>query len=317
MTEAPPKKTLSIMSTLAGQQLRMAKLFTLPSHLLLAFIVIFPLIMQIYVSLTWWTPLDGRPWYDAYLSWNWFDNYVEIFRDGGLWTSILRTLLFVFICVPIEFVLGLFLAMAFYEKVPMQRVLYSVILVPMMVVPAIAGYMFYLIFQQTGPFNSLLSYVYPAATEINWLNNVTRSFICIIISDVWQWTPLMFLILYAGLMSVPEDQMKAAALLRASGWQRFRRIAFPRMKAVIFIAIALRLIECLKIFDPIFVMTKGGPGVVTESLSVYLYKRTFADLEWSYVAAIGLTILVFLSVVANVFLMRAARSAQSPTGLES
>ncbi|MGL4488117.1 MAG: carbohydrate ABC transporter permease [Rhizobiaceae bacterium] len=296
-------------SSLAEQQLRMAKWFTVPSHILLAFIVIFPLIMQLYVSLTWWTPLDGEPWYNAYLSWNWFDNYIEIFRDDGLWASIYRTLLFVAICVPLEFALGLLLAMAFYEKVPMQRVLYSVILVPMMVVPAIAGYIFYLIFQQTGPLNMLLSYVYPGAMEINWLNNVTRSFISIIIADVWQWTPLMFLILYAGLMSVPEDQMKAAALLRASGWQRFRLIAFPRMKAVMIIAVALRLIECLKIFDPIFVMTKGGPGVATESVSLYLYKRTFADLEWSYVAAIGLAILVFLSVIAGIILARSAKAA--------
>jgi multiple sugar transport system permease protein len=296
-------------ASLASQQLRMAKWFTVPSHILLAFIVIFPLVMQLYVSLTWWTPLDGEPWYNAYLSWNWFDNYIEIFRDKGLWASIYRTLLFVAICVPLEFVLGLLLAMAFYEKVPMQRVLYSVILVPMMVVPAIAGYIFYLIFQQTGPLNTLLSYVYPGAMEINWLNNVTRSFVSIVIADVWQWTPLMFLILYAGLMSVPEDQMKAAALLRASGWQRFRLIAFPRMKAVMIIAVALRLIECLKIFDPIFVMTKGGPGVATESLSLYLYKRTFADLEWSYVAAIGLAILVFLSVVAGIILARSAKAA--------
>jgi multiple sugar transport system permease protein len=299
-----------VPSPLKAEQLKLAKRFTLPSHLLLAFIVIFPALMQIYVSLTWWTPLEGEPWYNAYLFWNWFDNYVEIFRDGGLWGSIRRTLLFVLICVPIEFALGLMLAMAFYEKVPLQGVLYSTILIPMMVVPAIAGYIFYLIFQQTGPLNTVLSYLWPGALELNWLNNVTRAFIAIVIADVWQWTPLMFLILYAGLMSVPEDQMKAAALLGATGWQRFRRIAFPRMKAVMVIAVALRLIECLKIFDPIFVMTKGGPGVATESLSLYLYKRTFNDLEWSYVAAIGLAILALLSVVAGVIIARAAKAKE-------
>jgi multiple sugar transport system permease protein len=295
-------------SSLAAQQASLATWFTVPSHLLLAFIVIFPLIMQVYISLTWWTPMDGEVWYKAYLSWAWFDNYVEIFRDSDLWASIWRTLLFVAICVPIEFALGLMLAMAFYERVPFQNVIYSVILVPMMVVPAIAGYIFYLIFQQTGPLNTILSYVTPAALEINWLNNVTRAFIAVIVADVWQWTPLMFLILYAGLMSVPEDQMKAASLLKASGWQRFRHIAFPRMKAVMVIAVALRLIECLKIFDPIFVMTKGGPGVATQSVSLYLYKLTFADNNWSYVAAIGLSILVFLSVIAGIIIARSAKS---------
>jgi multiple sugar transport system permease protein len=295
-------------ATLHEQQIRLAKWFTVPSHLLLAFIVIFPLIMQVYISLTWWTPLDGEPWYNAYKSFAWFDNYAEIFRDRDLWASIWRTLLFVAVCVPIEFFLGLMLAMAFYEKVPMQGVLYSVILIPMMVVPAIAGYTFYLIFQQTGPLNLILSAFNAGATEINWLNNVTRAFIAVAITDIWQWTPLMFLILYAGLMSVPEDQMKAAALLGASGWQRFTRIAFPRMKSVMIIAIALRLIECLKIFDPIFVMTKGGPGVATQSLSLYLYKQTFGDNNWSYVAAIGLAILVLLSVIAGIIIARAAKT---------
>jgi multiple sugar transport system permease protein len=306
LTQQQPGDTGHI--SLHDQQIKMAKWFTVPSHLLLAFIVIFPFIMQVYVSLTWWTPLDGEPWYNAYMTWNWFDNYVEIFRDSALWNSIWRTLLFVLICVPIEFALGLLLAMAFYEKVPLQNVIYSIILVPMMVVPAIAGYIFYLIFQQTGPLNTLLSYAFPSALEINWLSNVTRAFIAIIVADVWQWTPLMFLILYAGLMSVPEDQMKAAALLKASGWQRFRYIAFPRMKAVMVIAVALRFIECLKIFDPVFVMTKGGPGVATESISLYLYKRTFNDLEWSYVAAIGLAILVLLSVIAGLIIARAGKA---------
>jgi multiple sugar transport system permease protein len=298
-------------SSLAEQQIKMAKWFTVPSHILLAFIVIFPLIMQVYISLTWWTPLEGNQWYLAYQDWNWFDNYKQIFLDSALWAAIGRTLLFVAICVPIEFALGLMLAMAFYEKVPLQNVIYSVILIPMMVVPAIAGYMFYLIFQQTGPLNTVLSYIYPAALEINWLNNVTRSFTAIIIADIWQWTPLMFLILYAGLMSVPEDQMKAAALLKASGWQRFTLIAFPRMKAVMIIALALRLIECLKIFDSVFVMTKGGPGVATQTISIYLNKLTFSDNEWSYVAAIGLAILVFLSVIAGIILSRSAKAAAS------
>ncbi len=303
MTEAP------VQTELKRQQIKMANWFTVPSHVLLAFIVIFPLIMQVYISLTWWTPMDGEPWYNAYMSFSWFDNYIEIFRDADLWAAIWRTLLFVAICVPIEFALGLLLAMAFYEKVPLQNVLYSVILIPMMVVPAIAGYTFYLIFQQTGPLNILLSSVYPGAMEINWLNNVTRAFAAVVIADIWQWTPLMFLILYAGLMSVPDDQMKAAALLGASGWQRFTKIAFPRMKAVMTIAVALRLIECLKIFDPIFVMTKGGPGVATQSVSLYLYKQTFGDNNWSYVAAIGLAILILLSVIAGIILSRSAKSA--------
>ena len=94
------------------------------------------------------------------------------------------------------------------------------------------------------------------------------------VADIWQWTPLMFLILLAGLVGVPEDQMKAATLLGANAWQRFVTIVLPRMKAIIVIALAIRVIECFKIFDTLFIMTGGGPGVATETISVYIYKIT-------------------------------------------
>jgi multiple sugar transport system permease protein len=286
---------------IAEQRRRMANRMLLPTQLLLLFIVVFPLVMQVYISLTWWTPLDGQPWYMAWESFSWFDNYIQLFQDGDLWASVWRTLLFVAIAVPIEFGLGLLLAALFYEGVAGRPVLYSIILMPMMIVPAVSGYLFFLIFQQTGPLNALFG------LDLNWLNDVNRAFIAVIVADVWQWTPLMFLILFAGLMSVPDDQMTAATILGASWWQRFTRIALPRIKAVIVIAIALRVIECLKIFDMLFVMTAGGPGVATESLSLFLYKKTFQSLEWSYVAGIGITVLVILSVITALILQRAAR----------
>ncbi len=104
--------------------------------------------------------------------------------------------------------------------------------------------------------------------------------------------------------------MRAATILGANWRQRFFRIALPRVKAVIAIAVGLRVIECFKIFDMLFVMTGGGPGVATESLSLFLYKQTFQSLEWSYVAAIGLTVLVLISIVTGTVLARAARGAR-------
>jgi multiple sugar transport system permease protein len=303
--ETPSRST----GMLAASRVKLANRLLLPTQLLLLFIVVFPLLMQIYISLTWWTPLDGDPWYLAYQSWNWFDNFTTLFTDPALWASIGRTILFVAIAAPIEFFLGLVLASLFYEGVWARPVLYSLILMPMMIVPAVAGYMFYLIFQQTGPLNALLGYIFTGADQLNWLSDVNRAFIAVVIADVWQWTPLMFLILFAGLMSVPDDQMRAATILGANWWQRFSRIALPRIKAVIVIAIALRIIECFKIFDMLFVMTKGGPGVATESLSLFLYKQTFQSLEWSYVAAIGITVLVILSVISGVIIARASKGA--------
>ncbi|MBM3516821.1 MAG: sugar ABC transporter permease [Alphaproteobacteria bacterium] len=281
---------------------------TLPTQLLLLFIFVFPGLMIIYVSLTWWGPLDGTPWYDAYESLNWFDNYIEAFSDERLWGSIGRTLLIMLVAVPAEFLIGLGLAVLFVDSFPLKRVFYSILLMPMMIVPAVAGYMFFMLFQSNGPINQILSILTGSTVDFVWLNDPNLAFVAIMIADIWQWTPLMFLILLAGMLGVPEDQMKAATLLGASWGQKFFRIVLPKMKVVMIIAIVIRAVEAFKLFDVMYVMTKGGPGVATETVSVYIYKVTFFDLEWAYVSAIGFMIMVFLSVLGGVGIAMMARA---------
>ncbi|MBM3484076.1 MAG: sugar ABC transporter permease [Alphaproteobacteria bacterium] len=308
------------VTPLEAEGLRLGFLMSLPAQLLLLFIVVFPLLMQVYVSLTYWGPLDGESWIYAYSSLNWFDNYGELFADGRFWGSIGRTLLIVVVCVPIEFLLGLGLATLFVDRFPGRRIFYSILLTPMMIVPAVAGYMFFMMFQSTGPLNDLFSRITGLTVDFVWLSDNDLAIVAVMIADIWQWTPLMFLILLAGMMGVPEDQLKAATLLGANAWQRFWRIVLPKMKMVMIIALVLRAVECFKIFDLLFVMTKGGPGIQTESISLYIYKLTFADLEWSYVAALGLFMLIALSLLAWVGLVamqRAQARAQAPGGAEA
>lgn len=285
---------------LAAQGRRLGTLMILPAQLLLLFIVAFPLLMQIYISMTYWGPTDGVSWVYAYQSLNWFDNYVTFFTDGGLWAAIARTLFIMVVAVPLEFVLGLGLATLFVDNFPGRRIFYSILLTPMMVVPAVAGYMFYMLFQSNGPVNQILSILSHSNVQLVWLSVPNLALAAVIAVDVWEWTPLVFLILLAGLLAVPEDQLRAAMMLGASWPQRFRRIILPRMRTVITIVIILRLVEAFKLFDVMFVMTRGGPGTATETISVYIYKQTFNGLEWSYVAAIGLTLLVILSALAVV-----------------
>jgi multiple sugar transport system permease protein len=268
--------------------------FVLPTVLLLLFIVVFPLLMQLYLSVTWWTPLEGIEWYRAWEVFNWGENYWFQLTDARVWRALWRTILIMIIAVPLQFFLGMALAYLFIDKFPGRKVFYSIMLTPMMVVPAVVGLMFFLLFQGTGPVNAHLG----LPSTFSWLTDVNRAMISVIIADVWQWTPLMFLILLAGMLGVPSDQLLAARLLGGSNWQNFFKIILPRMKAVIIIALVLRAVECFKIFDLIFIMTKGGPGVQTETISLFLYKQTFGEFEWAYVAAIGLTILFVLSVIA-------------------
>jgi multiple sugar transport system permease protein len=173
-----------------------------------------------------------------------------------------------------------------------------------MVVPAVAGYMFFMLFQSGGPVNDILSTLSGTPVKLAWLSSPGTALIAVMIADIWQWTPLMFLILLAGLVGVPDDQMKAATLLGASWWQRFRTIVLPKMKTIIIIALAIRVIENFKIFDTLFIMTGGGPGVATETISVYIYKVTQQDLIWGYVAAIALVILITLSILVSLAISR-------------
>ena len=198
------------------------------------------------------------------------------------------------------------LATLFAHNFVGKKIFYSVLLMPMMVVPAVAGYMFFMLFQSTGPINNLLSHFTATPVSVAWLSNPNLALLAVIIADIWQWTPLMFLILLAGLSGVPDDQVKAATLLGANAWQRFVTIVLPKMKAIMIIALAIRVIENFKIFDTLYIMTGGGPGVATETISVYFYKLTTQDLAWGNVAAIALAILIALSIVANYAMKRTA-----------
>lgn len=291
----------------AGASARIGFLTTLPAQLLLLFIIVFPTIVTVYISLTWWTPLDGVPWTEAYTSFAWFDNYTSIPDDSKLMAALGRTLFIVVIAVALEFLFGFGLALLFVDKFRLRPLYYTLLLMPMMVVPAVAGYMFLMLFQSTGPINQIVSAVIGQPFEVVWLADEKLAVAAVIVGEVWQWTPMVFLILLAGLMAVPEDQIKAARLLGASTGQVLWRISIPRIKAVIAIAIGIRFIEGLKLFDIMYIMTKGGPGVATETLSLYIYKRTYGDLEWAYVSALGLAIVVCMSLMA-LGLLAAARA---------
>ena len=217
---------LGYWASVARSEQKLGFWFILPTFLLLLFIVVFPFIMQVYLSLTWWTPLDGDPWYMAYQGFQWFEQYWVAITDVRLWAALGRTILVMIVVVPAEFLFGLGLAYLFIDQFPGKKIFYSILLTPMMIVPAVVGLMFYLLFQGTGPINHHLG----LPPEFSWLSDQNRAMISVMIADIWQWTPLMFLILLAGMLGVPSDQLLAARLLGGSNLQNFWKIILPRMK---------------------------------------------------------------------------------------
>ena len=295
-----PLKRVSSKPRKFAETARFGLYLTLPAQVMLFFIVIFPMLSAIYLSLTKWSPLtsEGTMWYQAYRFWGWLANYWGLVRNKDFLLALVRTFVIVIVAVPLEFFIGLGLSFLFLEKFPGKKIFHSVILMPMMIVPAVAGFIFYMLFQSAGPVNAVLSRVLFREVTLTWLTGKASALICIMIADIWEWTPLMFLILLSGLMALPEDQINAAVILGANRWQRFRMVIFPLMKPVIVIALIIRGMEAVKIFDPIWLMTAGGPGTSTESISVYMYKHGFKYLNWSWVTAGGILVLILMSVIS-------------------
>ncbi len=119
------------------------------------------------------------------------------------------------------------------------------------------------------------------------------------VADIWQWTPLMFLILLSGLVALPEDQTNAARILGASFYQQMRRLVLPMLKPVILIALIIRAIEVFKIFDSVYLMTKGGPGTASETISTYLVKQVNVNGRWGYASSVAILVLIFVSIIAH------------------
>lgn len=288
---------------------------TLPAQITVTLIVIFPFLASIYLSLTTWSPLTGGQtlWFQAYQYWGWFTQYGQLFVDRDFLLALLRTVIIVVIAVPLEFLLGFLLAFLFLDKFPLKKIFHSALLMPMMIVPAVSGFIFYMLFQSNGAINAILSRIFFTTIEFTWLSNEFAAIICVMIADIWQWTPLMFLIFLSGLMSLPEDQLQAAEILGATPYQRFKTVTLPLMKPVITIALIIRTVECIKIFDPIWIMTTGGPGTATESISIYMYKLAMKHFEWSKAAAAGLLLVAVISII-SLYAMKTLQKKDRPIG---
>jgi len=276
-------------------------LLVLPAQVYFFSILIFPLVCGIYISLSEWSPLSsgGLKWYMAFKFWSWLSNYWNLIRDTEFLMALVRTFIVVGIVVPAEFFLGLLLAFLFLEKFPLKKILHTMMIMPMMIVPAVSGFVFYMMFQAAGVINGIIGLFTAARVDIGWLQHNVLALIAIMLADIWQWTPFMFLILLSGLLSLPQDQLDAATILGFSRFQKFRMLVFPLMKPVFIIALILRGIEAVKIFDPIWIMTSGGPGTATETISVYLYKHGFIFLKWSWIAAAGFLVLILMSIIST------------------
>jgi multiple sugar transport system permease protein len=267
----------------------------LPAQLTMLSVVVVPTLILIWLAFTDWQPTQAIPWYSAETVAFW--NFYDLWYDDRFSHAVLRTFFVVVTCVGVELVLALGLALLFLDEWPWRKIAVSVIILPMMIIPVDAANAFFMLFNEHGPLNHLITLATGRPFEFSWLSHPTWAMLPIMLCEIWQWTPLMFLLVLTGLMALPQNQIRAAMMLGASPSRIFFRLVLPLLMPVLGLAVLIRSIETFKIFDAVYILTRGQPGGATETISMYMYNGAFVYFRMGYIAAAAL--IVLLLVVAT------------------
>ncbi len=236
------------------------------------------------------------------------DNFTRLFSQPGFLDAARFTIIFAAVVTVLEAVLGFGLAMLVNRTFPGKRVVFTLLLIPIMVAPALLGVMFRLLLNgDIGLVPALLGKL-----GINVSLFAPDAVIpLLVLLDVLQWTPFTFLIIYAGLQSFPTDVLEAAQIDGAGSWRTLVSIVLPIMQPIIFAAVFLRLIDAIRTFDVIYVLTAGGPGTKTTTLSIYVYKTAFESGNFGLAAAASTVIMIVLIPLVPFLVKRITRPEEA------
>ncbi|KAB2876130.1 MAG: sugar ABC transporter permease [Bauldia sp.] len=273
-------------------------LLVTPAALLILAISIYPLVFSIWVL---FVNYDFQIPGHAYVG---LKNFKQVIFDPVARYSLWITVVLSVINVAVEFLLGLAIAMTMAKTFRGRGVLISILIVPLFISPVIVGQVWVLMLHSPfGPTNYLLGQLLGQDVTIKWLTQFPWNFVALILADVWQWTPFMFVILLAGLTAIPPHVYEAAELDGVGRWQTFWHITVPYIVPMMLLAVTFRLLDAVRLFDTIFIMTGGGPGTSTYSASFYLYTIGFTQFHLSRATA-GAWIFMILTLIVIIFLVR-------------
>lgn len=229
------------------------------------------------------------------------NNYFRLFNDGRMYWSLLRTAYYSGVGATIEVFLGMSIALALVNAIKNEKIRYGVLLlflVPMMFAESIVAHIWLLLVNPAGYINSLLRIF--NLPQINWLG-AEMALTTIIISDVWQWTSLPLLLIYASRSSIPKEFYESANLERLSSWQTFKVVTWPYIKSAVAVSFLLRLIFMNIYIDKTILLTYGGPGFASETLGFYIYLQSFQYGASGYSAALSIIVLIIISILTYAF----------------
>jgi multiple sugar transport system permease protein len=273
------------------------RLFLWPTLALLIAINIFPLFYSLYLSFTDYSAIANKP-----PVWVGLQNYREILTSDQLWIYFRNTGRFVLMSVTLQTLVGFGMALLLRTRFFGSGIITTLILIPMMLSPVVAGLFWKLIYDPTyGIFNYLLGFAPGRGPD--WLGSTELAMWAVVIVDVWMWSPFVMLLCLAGLSAIPDYLYEAAEIDRASTWYQFWRITLPQVAPLLLIAVLFRTIEAFKTFDLVMGLTGGGPGDATELVAVNLYRLAFLG-QWNTgkASALAYIVLVIIIGVSNIYI---------------
>lgn len=282
------------MSVLRDERVKHA--FIWPALLIVLLVTMFPMVYSLVASFMKFRLIPPTP--QKFIG---FDNYVKLLGQERFWTVIGTTTLISFIAVTFQYIFGFAMAQAVHAKVFGYRQLRVWLLLPMLMAPVAIALMMRMVFQPSlGPVNQVMSFLgypnLPFLTDATWAKGV------IIVVEIWTWTPFVMLLMLAGLQSLPQDIYEAAEIENASPWRRFWDITFPLLLPISAAVVLIRLIESLKIIDSVIILTGGGPGISTETLTLFAYQEGFRKFNLGYTSALSFLFLVVIIAFGLLYL---------------
>jgi multiple sugar transport system permease protein len=274
-------------------------LIVAPAVILILALSIYPLLFSLWVNFVNYDfEIPGHDFVGL-------QNFQTVVADPIARWSVVLTFVLSVANVAIEFVLGLALALCLVKSFRGRGLAMSILIIPLFISPVIVGQTWTLFLQRPfGPADYILSEIFRRPVEISWLSDSPWYYFAIVIADVWQWTPFMFVILLAGLAAIPQHLYEAAELDGLSTLKTFFYITMPQLGPIIVLAVTFRLLDAVRLFDVIFMMTGGGPGTATYTASYYLYQVGFQQFHLGVANAGSWIFLILLSIVIMALVRR-------------
>ncbi|NOU77477.1 ABC transporter permease subunit [Paenibacillus sp. LMG 31459] len=277
-------------------------MFMMPAFIIFSMFIVIPMISSFYFSLTDWNGLN------PHFNFIGLKNYRNLIRDTEVWIALKNTVIFALLVTILQNVLSLGLAMLVDGTGWITRFLRVFYLIPALLSALAIGFIWSYMYNPVfGVINLALENIGLSSWTQDWLGDPKWSMLSVVFTNIWQWAGLSLVIYLAGLQAIPSDLYEAADIDGANRWHQFKHITFPLIAPAFTVNILISIIGSFKVFDIIFVMTKGGPGTATESLAILLYKKAFNYNEMGYGTAIAIVmffIILLISVIQLRFLRR-------------